>query len=799
MTTRINASAIELLRKGLIVIPLIPDTKRPVQLLESKISWSDLNINHIPKLIEMWSRLHNPQLNMAVVCNTNIVCIDFDKRNKDHWKFLRQNFDTLKLTKPYIQKTPSGGYHFWYRTNIPIKSRKLKEYEVIGSRAYALVAPSRIKNTPYVQCTKQPLNPILLPIIPSWIEERLNDLNESKVINKDYSVPSNITPEEIQLLLEQVPSDDYDTWIKVGMALKTYQKTNSIKMFDVWDEWSKKSLKYETEELCKQKWESFGKGDTTIDVGTLIYFAGEYGGDITIVKAKQLDQFANSGFADETANIDTDASFTEEDIEHLKRQNKLALQNLSTSDKIGALLRKTDNNIYKLDSDTFFNRCPNKFGAIFRQLLKDARHKQPSILFGSLLAAVSHLKATSHICTDMGWYCTNYIACFAPTSSGKNYGKTLMLNALEEAGSFHNTIEEFASTQTLIARIAMSSTKTLFQLTDEASGFFTLPNEKTPAHLEKSIDVITKLWSKGNDSYISSGTLTNKFKDAYTIKNPKLNILTLSQPATLENLSGTSLLTRGFLPRFLICVDTRHNVDKSKPHSNTPPAYLIEYFKDLTPKVNEAIFTEEDVEYESEQKEEKVVEAKEPTHVFQRVDVPIDSDALQYYIRYMESREDLLATMDDTNPRKAIIGKSAELVGRIALAISDDRITRQTIMWCCNLIERQVDMIALFIDNLNVNRWERARQMDEDVVVRKVAGWYDQYGRAVTKTQLHSTLASIRIRCGGGAKFYQMLNDLQDMGKITIVKEGKRHCVYPFDSETTEKLLRKRKQKEVDI
>lgn len=53
--------------------------------------------------------------------------------------------------------------------------------------------------------------------------------------------------------LSYIPSDDYDTWLTVGMALK-----HEGFGWEVWDEWSRSSTKYQ-EGVCERKWRSFNE------------------------------------------------------------------------------------------------------------------------------------------------------------------------------------------------------------------------------------------------------------------------------------------------------------------------------------------------------------------------------------------------------------------------------------------------------------------------------------------------------------------------------------------------------------
>jgi len=70
--------------------------------------------------------------------------------------------------------------------------------------------------------------------------------------------------------LQVIPPEDYDEWIKCGMALKQEGYT----VFD-WDTWSRSSSKYEAG-ICEEKWRTFGT-DKTVNGGYIVNLAKKYG------------------------------------------------------------------------------------------------------------------------------------------------------------------------------------------------------------------------------------------------------------------------------------------------------------------------------------------------------------------------------------------------------------------------------------------------------------------------------------------------------------------------------------------
>ena len=71
--------------------------------------------------------------------------------------------------------------------------------------------------------------------------------------------------------LRCIPPDDYDTWIRMGMALKQHLGDKGLPL---WDHWSAGSSKYRGEEITK-RWDSFRRGEVTI--ASLFYLAMDHG------------------------------------------------------------------------------------------------------------------------------------------------------------------------------------------------------------------------------------------------------------------------------------------------------------------------------------------------------------------------------------------------------------------------------------------------------------------------------------------------------------------------------------------
>lgn len=106
-------------------------------------------------------------------------------------------------------------------------------------------------------------------IAPDWIVEEMSP--RSQPPNVTYSFSLHPHEDEIARLLQKIhPSfaDDYNWWIKVGMALKSVNPD----LLPAWEDWSRQSPKYKPGE-CQYKWNTFKKQG--VSIGTLYYLASE--------------------------------------------------------------------------------------------------------------------------------------------------------------------------------------------------------------------------------------------------------------------------------------------------------------------------------------------------------------------------------------------------------------------------------------------------------------------------------------------------------------------------------------------
>lgn len=159
--------------------------------------------------------------------------------------------------------TPSGGRGYLLQWEEWVTTTQLwrgsgehQELRVQSDGAYTVVPPSPgyawVRETPVARC-------------PRW----MLDIYTERAMRAAPSSALRCDIDDCQLreALAHVPADDYDTWTRVGMALRN----RGDECLALWDEWSRTSRKYRPGE-CERKWATF-RPDGGLTVATVLHFA----------------------------------------------------------------------------------------------------------------------------------------------------------------------------------------------------------------------------------------------------------------------------------------------------------------------------------------------------------------------------------------------------------------------------------------------------------------------------------------------------------------------------------------------
>jgi len=241
---------------------VIPPVKSPYILGGFKESTLD-----IEQIIKWWNKY--PEAGIGIDCGrSNLVVADIDVRNE---KKGFDNFMSMNISDEGAlhSMTPSGGLHIIWSGNIGSHANIKAGVDIRSRGAYIVAPPSWIYEDGEKKCYMKldDWDKELIPY-PSSLEQKLNELRGkfSNGNKKSTPIVSNEpiekTVRRLRVALKQLPShmcEDYFEWINVGLALKTIGDAG----FELWDEWSRGSTKYNRKAL-EYRWKKFEPSNITI-------------------------------------------------------------------------------------------------------------------------------------------------------------------------------------------------------------------------------------------------------------------------------------------------------------------------------------------------------------------------------------------------------------------------------------------------------------------------------------------------------------------------------------------------------
>jgi hypothetical protein len=164
--------------------------------------------------------------------------------------------------------------------------------------------------------------------------EREDDDLSIAVINQ----PLDITPDEVDAILENHPPHDldYDDWLRVGMAI--YHQTEG-RGYEKWLRWSEQSPKHDARQM-KTKWRSFGGSSNPVTMRSIIKATGGMAKG-AVVTADSDVALSLEAEAEQVSDRGTYSAF---------KKRVQALNEIQLSPDIRSLLAKTVHEVYAKDA-----------------------------------------------------------------------------------------------------------------------------------------------------------------------------------------------------------------------------------------------------------------------------------------------------------------------------------------------------------------------------------------------------------------------------------------------------------------
>jgi hypothetical protein len=274
MSTSMLAAALETAAvRGWPVFPCSPKDKQPLTPHGFKDATKDP-----AKIKAWWTQYPTAMIGVPTGAASGFFVVDQDRKANGSdgvatWEKLQKEHQRDPgFTRAHT--TPSTGKHSLYRwceniRNIPLDVLG-PGIEIKGEGGYIIVPPSRMDDGREYKVTteqKEAQEP------PDWLLQKIREHYERREKAKKLDPPPDqkVDIEQIKAMLNFIPSDDYQTWIAIGGALRNAFGEDGYALFE---EWSAKSAKFNPTG-CRYKWDKGIASLTEFGLGTIFHYADE--------------------------------------------------------------------------------------------------------------------------------------------------------------------------------------------------------------------------------------------------------------------------------------------------------------------------------------------------------------------------------------------------------------------------------------------------------------------------------------------------------------------------------------------
>ena len=506
-----------------------------------------------PEVIRRWWKRY-PWANIAIATGEKsgrLLVIDIDCKpdrgisGEETWREVEQSCPaTVEVL------TGGGGRHLYfnYLDSVKIKSGAGMIGPGVDVRAdggYVLAPPSLHRSGKCYEweASSDPLDGIAVVPAPDWVLE-LCVKPAVETVNRESQVEllAASKVQEIRSALAFIDSDPRDTWLKVGMALKS---TNAEQQaYGLWTEWSMQSGKYDPRDQ-QRTWQSLSINGG-VSLSTIFWLAKQNG-------------WVEPGTPD-TTNL----SKTGEGLSDLSSciADSVFSQSIEPSD--------------------LYNP-PGILKTIVDYILQTAYIPQPAYALNAALSLTATVLGRRY-CGETKLRTNLYLISVGETGSGKEHPRQVIKAIFDAADcDYLDGGENIASGQALLTRVSISPS-ILFQL-DEFGLMLQSLKQKNPGRHNAEIMInLMKLYTSATTKYKGTEYANQKERPRIDVVFPCVNIHGTTTGETLfAALSSTDIIT-GYLNR-LIVVDTT-DMPVKPPRSLVDdieiPAEIIGWIEEVT-------------------------------------------------------------------------------------------------------------------------------------------------------------------------------------------------------------------------
>lgn len=405
----------------------------------------------------------------------NLLVIDVDARNGGVTSFTKLCEDFPEVSGAgMVVETGSGGgskHLYFYLPSKMALSQSIPEYPGIDFKSTGFViGPDslHVSGNRY-KCVVG--GPEEIDAVPQILLEKLKKPERSRVDYKGGHIDAN--RDEIACMLSYISNDDldYETWVRVGMAIHHALHGDG---FELWVDWSAKSSKHNPDDM-PMKWGSFGKAVDPATFGTLAWHAEQGGWKVPVTFTPPPE-------------------FAETYLEPISIDGQKLPFDVSSVDVLVP---------------------PGFVGEVARWIETQTRRSRRRLSVAAALFAIGNICGLKYT-DDLSQVTTNLLVfCIAGSGTGKESIETSIWDIhtlCGIAGATHGGIKsEQEMTRNLIRHQAS------FYIQDEVAGFFSkVKNAKAKggaAYFEGAIDEIMKIYGRANSFHTVSGDLKEETQE----------------------------------------------------------------------------------------------------------------------------------------------------------------------------------------------------------------------------------------------------------------------------------------------
>ena len=442
---------------------------------------------------------------------SGLVAIDMDPRNGGIYTMEAIEHQHGPLESDVLAYTQGGGEHrvFHLRAETTVNlPGKLGDGVDVKRNGYIVVAPTRGVDGEYQwEGSSNPLEGAIPSPLPDWIRDLAAP--PSAVSGADLPSTRLANPKLVQELREALgvlPADDRETWVRYGLGLKPLGQQG----FDVWDEWSQKSTKYDPVDAMRV-WRSFKPG------GALNY-------ESIFWEAQQAGWINPLSIPQEPVSVP---------VERVK---------VAT--------------LPSVPPAAFGRRLPGVLGAVEDWVNATSRKPQPAFAVQTALAFGAAVLGRRYVTSQRNWP-SLYFLCIGKSSSGKEHGKWA-IEALLEACKLGHLVGPAFYTSSSGVLSALQGQPSHITCVDEFGKVLEGASVRNNHHQAAALTALMEVWGRCDGTVRYKGYSTAGMSQAdiqklagKVVRNPALTLLAMTTPESFYDSVGSKAAQDGFLNRFL--------------------------------------------------------------------------------------------------------------------------------------------------------------------------------------------------------------------------------------------------------